>query len=125
MMQSFSLTQYNGHYFVINEIDQRYFGRVASGREKFAVSHRAPQNPPRRCVSRYACRHALRKAHDSSNETHNRAICINDAPSDSERTAPSLQKSHPPLSSSSTSFSLASSFIRFVLRSTVSTRSPR
>lgn len=47
------------------------------------MSHWILSNP-RQYMSRYACRHALRKAHDSSNETHNRAICINDAPPDSE-----------------------------------------
>lgn len=47
--------------------------------------HRVPHKPSTiLSVSRYACGHALRKAHDSSNETHNQAICINDAPSDSE-----------------------------------------
>lgn len=46
------------------------------------MSHRTPQTLDN------ACRHALRKAHDSPNETHNRVICINDALSDSEYTAP-------------------------------------
>lgn len=68
--------------------------------ENFAMIHRVPHKPSTILrVSRYACEHALRKAHDSSNETYNRAICINDAPPDFEPVVPPCV-SHPPLSSS-------------------------
>jgi len=46
-----------------------YLGCVISAElENFAMSHQILSNP-RQCVSQYACRHALRKAHDSSKLT--------------------------------------------------------
>lgn len=91
--------------------------------ENFAMRHRVLLNP-RQYMSRYACRHALRKAYDSSNETHNRAICINDAPPDSEPACSSLRP-HPPLSSLCLLLLLPLRSSCSSLPSTVSARLPR